>query len=143
MHFQRFGDRTEIRFESGDEFIGSLTAFAQAESVTFAVFSGLGGVRSARIAYFNSETREYETHELNEQFEVISLIGNVALRDGKPFVHAHASLGRKDLSVMGGHVMELVARPTIELWLRREAVAVSRVPDDESGLALLDLPERL
>ena len=143
MHYQRFGDRTEIRFESGDEFIASLTAFAEAESVSFAVFSGLGGVRRARIAYFNSETREYETHVLDEQFEVVSLIGNIALRDGKPFIHAHAGLGRRDLSMVGGHVMELVARPTIELWLRREAAAVSRVPDEESGLALLDLPDRL
>lgn len=143
MQYQRFDDRTQIRFESGDEFISSLTALAAAESIGFAVFSGIGGVRSARIAYFNIETREYETHELNEQFEVVSLIGNVALRDDKPFVHAHAGLGRKDLSMMGGHVMELVARPTIELWLRHEAASVSRAPDEESGLALLDLPERL
>ena len=143
MKYQRFGERTEIRFESGDEFIASLTAFAQADAISFAVFSGLGAVRRARIAFFNIDTREYQTHELDEQFEVVSLIGNVALRDGKPLVHAHASLARKDLSVLGGHVMELVARPTIELWLRREAAPVSRVPDEESSLALLDLPDHL
>ena len=143
MQYQRFGDRTQIRFESDDQFISSLTAFAEAESIAFAVFSGIGAVRSARIGFFSNERRAYDIHELNEQFELVSLIGNIALRDGKPFVHAHAGLARQGLSMVGGHVMELVARPTIEVWLRREAASVSRMPDEESGLALLDLPERL
>ena len=143
MQYQRFGERTQIRFASGDQFMSSLTAFAEAESITFAVFSGIGAVRSARIGFFNNDRREYDIHELNEQFELVSLIGNIALRDGKPFIHAHAGLARQGLSMVGGHVMELVVRPTIELWLRPEAASVSRVPDEESGLALLDLPERL
>ena len=143
MQYQRFGERTQIRFESGDEFMSSLTAFTEHDSIAFAVFSGLGAVRRARIGYFNNETRQYDIHEFDEQFELTSLIGNVALRDGKPFVHAHAGLARQDLSMIGGHVMELVVRPTIELWLRREATAVRRVPDEESGLALLDLPVHL
>ena len=143
MQYQSFGDRIEIRFESGDEFMSNLTALAEAHGITFAAFSGIGAVRSAHVAYFNSETKQYDTHEFDEQFELTSLIGNIALRDHKPFVHAHATLARKDLSVIGGHVMRLLTRPTIELWLRREAPAVRRAPDEESGLALLDLPERL
>jgi len=143
MQYQRFDDSAQLRFERDDEFISSLTAFAEEESIRFAVFSGLGGVRSAQIAYFNIDTREYETHQLDEQCELTSLIGNIAQRDGKLFVHAHATLGRSDLSVVGGHVMQLVTRPTIELWLRREEASVSRLLDDESGIALLDLPNRL
>jgi len=142
MQYQRFDDETQLRFESGDEFISTLTSFAERESIGFAVFSGIGGVRSAHIAYFNNETKQYETHELDEQFELTSVIGNISLRDGRAFVHAHATLGRKDLSVIGGHVMKLVTRPTIELWLRREHAKVSRALDEESGLALLDLLER-
>jgi len=143
MQYQGFGDRYQLRLERDDELTETLTRLAKREGITFATFAGLGAASSARLAYFDVDTRQYETHDLAEQFEVVSLTGNVALRDGRPFVHAHAVLGRRDLSTIGGHVMALLARPTIEIALRREAAEIVRLPDEESGLALLCLSDRL
>jgi uncharacterized protein len=143
MQLQRFGDRYQLRLESGDKLFASLLALAAREAITYAALSGLGAVRWIRVAYFNVETREYEIHELDEQLEVTSLIGNITLREGKPTVHAHATLGRRDLSVIGGHVLEAICRPTLEIWVAPEPVEVHRLPDDESGLWLMDLPGRL
>jgi predicted DNA-binding protein with PD1-like motif len=50
---------------------------------------------------------------------------------------------RKDFTVLGGHVKEARAYPTLEVWLRTERIPVRRVRDEASGLELLDLPERL
>jgi predicted DNA-binding protein with PD1-like motif len=143
VQFQRFGEGYELRLEAGERLMETITRFAEQQSISFAALSGLGAVRQVRLAYFNIETLQYETHDLEEQLEALSLIGNVSLRDGRPFVHLHGSFGRRDLSVLGGHVMEGIVRPTIEMWLRPEEVGVNRAPDEESGLALLDLPERL
>jgi uncharacterized protein len=143
MQLQRFGDRYQLRLESGDKLFASLLALAAREGISYAALSGLGAVRWIRVAYFNVETREYEIHELEEQLEVTSLVGNITLREGTPTLHAHATLGRRDLSVIGGHVLEAIARPTLEIWLSRERAEVQRLPDDESGLWLMDLPDRL
>jgi len=143
VRFQRFGDRYQLRFEAGDELMSTLTDFAAREGIEYAALSGLGAVESISLAYFVRDTKQYETHELDEQFELLGATGNIALRDGKPFPHVHASVGRRDLTVFGGHVMRAVAWPTIELWVSREQEAVNRLPDEDSGLALMDLPDRL
>jgi uncharacterized protein len=144
MEFQRFdAGRYELRLERGDELVDCLTRFSAREQVTFATFNGLGAVSSARVAFFDVETRQYDIRELEEQLEVVSLNGSIALRDGEPFVHVHAALGRPDLSLLGGHVMALVARPTIEIALDSQPVEIVRLHDEDSGLYLLSLSDRL
>lgn len=142
MIFQRFGDRLLVRLESGDAVVETITALLQREGIGFAVLSGLGAARYVRLAYLDVERKQYEAHEVEEQLEVVSLIGNAALRDGKPFLHVHVSMGRRDLSLFGGHLQELIANPTIEVWVQPEAKPAQRVFDDEIGMAVLDLPER-
>lgn len=56
------------------------------------------------------------THTSREQVEVFSLIGDVALQDGKPKIHAHCVVGRRDGSTRG-HLIEAYVRPTLELML--------------------------
>jgi hypothetical protein len=141
MHFQRFADRLQVRLESGEQVADSLLGLLRREGVGYAVLSGLGAVRQVRLSYWNAQTREYESHELEEQLEVISLTGNVTIRDGQPFLHLHVALGRQDLSVLGGHFNDAIAHPTLEVWLQREAGSVHRAPDPASGLALMELPE--
>ncbi len=144
MQFQRLSeDRFQLRLERDDELIDSLTRFAKREQIMFATFTGLGAASSARLAFFDPEEKQYETHDLEQHLEVVSLTGNISMRDGAPFVHVHAGLGQRDLFVIGGHVMALVARPTIEIALTTDQVEIVRLPDEDSGLALLDLSERL
>jgi uncharacterized protein len=143
MIFQRLGDRLMVRLESGDAVVESVTRLLAAEGIGFAVVSGLGAVSHVRLAYLDVDRREYEAHEIAEQLEVVSLTGNAALRDGKPFLHLHATLGRRDLSLFGGHLQEMIANPTVEVWLQPEAEAVRRVFDESIGMAIMQLPERL
>jgi predicted DNA-binding protein with PD1-like motif len=143
MRFQRFGDRYQVRLEPRDELIASVTALAEREGIGYASLTGLGAVESISLAYLNRETRQYETHVLDEQLELLGVTGNITLRDGKPFPHVHASVSDRALHVYGGHVMAATAWPNVEIWLRREAEGVARVLDEESGAALMDLPERL
>jgi uncharacterized protein len=141
MMFQRVGNRLQVRLESGDNVVESLTLLLEAEGIGYAAVTGLGAVRYARVAYLNVDTREYEAHEVEEQLEVVSLVGNAALRDGKPFLHLHAALGRRDLSMFGGHLQEMVAHPTVEVWLAPEEGSVQRVFDETLGMAVMQLPE--
>lgn len=96
-----------------------------------------------RLGYWNAEARAYEYRELDEQLEVVSFQGNCSLRDGEPFLHLHGVFGRRDFSVLGGHIQEARVHPTLEVWLRTEDIAVRRARDPASGLDLLQLPQRI
>jgi uncharacterized protein len=143
MMFQRLGGRLQVRLESGDAVVESLTRLLEAEGIGFAAVSGLGAVRRVRVAYLNVESREYEAHAVEEQVELVSLVGNAALRDGKPFLHLHAALGRRDLTMFGGHLQEAIAHPTVEVFLQPESEPVERTFDETIGMAVMSLPERL
>ena len=77
------------------------------------------------------------TVPLEEQAEVASLIGNVALVDGEPFLHVHAVLGLPNGSARVGHVLEAHVWPTLEVVLTTWTKRVGRERDRETGLELL------
>ena len=141
MRFQRFGDRYILRLEGGEPVIATLTEFLKTEHVEFANISAAGAVSHVRLGYWHAPTREYEYREFEEQMEVVSFQGNSALKDDAPFLHLHGVFGKRDYSVVAGHIKEATVHPTLEVWLRTEDVAVRRAHDPTSGLDLLDLPE--
>ena len=143
MRFQRFGERYIVRLEPGEQVIESLLELLAAERVEFANVSAAGAVSWVKLGYWNPSTRAYEHHEFDEQLEVVSFQGNASLKDGKPFLHLHGVFGRRDFSVVGGHIQEARCNPTLEVWLRTEDVPVSRAKDQATGLELLDLGTRV
>ena len=142
MQFQKFGDRYMLRLESGEPVVHTLVAFLKSEKVTFANMSAIGAVRWVELGYWNADTKGYEYEEIEEQLELLSLQGNCSLKEGQPFIHAHAVLGRRDFSLLGGHLKEAKVHPTLEVWLRVEEAMVRRTRDQDSKLFLLDLPDR-
>ena len=141
MRYERFESRLQVRLESGEHANSTVLGLLSQEGIGYATLTGLGAVRWLKLAYWNALTRAYEEHELEEQLEVVSLVGNVSLRDDQPFLHWHVSLGRHDLSMLGGHFLDAIAHPNLEVWIQHEAGAVHRRVEPASGLALMDLPE--
>jgi predicted DNA-binding protein with PD1-like motif len=139
MKFRRFGDRYQVRFESGEAVAEALVDWLAEQQIGYASMTGLGAVSGATVSYWNAQTRDYEQHQLDEQMEVVSLIGNASIKEGRPFTHLHVTLGRRDLSILGGHLNDLVVRPNLEIWVRPEDSTVERTLDEESGLYLMDL----
>jgi uncharacterized protein len=127
-------------FQTGDELATGLSRFAEEQQLSASSFEGLGGLSSVRLAWFSWESKRYEPSvTLDEQVELLSLIGDVALRDGKPFVHAHAVISKKDGTAYGGHLLEARIRPTCEVVLTESPTPLEKVIDPESGLALIRL----
>lgn len=132
------GEAWALVFAPGDQAVGTLTEFAVEHDLQAGSFTAIGAFSSTRVAWFNLDTREYEEIAVDEQVEALSIVGDLALKDGRPFVHAHAVLGRRDGSVIGGHLLEATVRPTLELFLHVYSEPLRRVPDQASGLALID-----
>ena len=125
-------------FRTGQEVMNGLLAFARKHKLVAGQLTGIGAVSDAVIGYFDPRTKTYLRNHEKGQAEVLSLTGNLALDDNKPFFHVHVSLGRRDGSARGGHLFEATVRPTVELVLTAYPKPVRRKIDAETGLPLLD-----
>lgn len=130
-----------IVFETGDEAAGGLLEFAKQNKIQSGFFFGLGAFERATLAFFDLETKEYQHIPINEQVEVMSLVGNIALYQGEPRVHAHAVVGKRDGTAHGGHLISGQVRPTLEVWLTESAPGIARKLDAATNLPLIDLEE--
>lgn len=123
--------------KSGSKLPEEVVALAKKEKISTALLSAIGGVDELRVAYFNHGTKKYEDHDYHEELEVTSLLGNVTIKDGKPFVHIHGTFGRRDMSVVGGHVVSATVHPLLELVVTPTTNKAVRRFDDEVGLSVI------
>jgi len=118
----------------GTELTDGLLAIARKEGIRTAKVEAIGGVNRLRLAYFNSELRKYEEHEYNEFMEAASLLGNLAEKDSKPFLHLHGTFGRRDMSTVGGHVVSATVFPLLEACITPTDNVALRRFDESTGL---------
>jgi predicted DNA-binding protein with PD1-like motif len=91
-------------------------------------------------AFFDWDTKAYQPIPVEEQVEVASMVGDVAIGpNGKPSVHVHAVLGRRDGTALAGHLQEARVRPTLEIIATESPAHLCKVKDAESGLALISV----
>lgn len=141
MNFKKIDDSPKtfiLVFKAGDELADGLLQFAKQQKLSAASFKAVGALSSVRLGWFSWENKRYEPSvTLDEQIELLSLIGDVALKDGEPVVHAHAVIGKKDGTAHGGHLLNALIRPTCEVVLTESPTHLQKFIDPESGLALV------
>lgn len=142
MKWQQLVDGPErtwaIVFDEGDDPLSGLTTFAERSDVRSARFTAVGGFSSVRLGYFRIDRQDYDPIDVDEQVEILSLLGDIALAHGRPKVHAHAVVGRFDGSTRGGHLLAAEVRPTLEVVLDEYPAFLRRRFDERFGIALID-----
>jgi len=113
------------RLDHNSEIVASITFLAKALGIETAAVSAIGALQRAEIGYYDQETHEYKTIEVSHPTEISSLTGNLSIREGVPFLHAHATLADSDGNLLGGHlqsgtvfaaevyIRELLGRPLV------------------------------
>lgn len=129
-----------VILDTGDEIMTCLQRIAEEENLSAAQISALGAFSEAELAFFDWDTKEYLHIPVAEQNEVASLTGDIAQdKDGKPSLHLHAVLGKRDGTTVSGHLLNGKVRPTLEIVVTESPVHLRRLKDDETGLALIRL----
>ena len=103
-----------VIFDSSDEVAAGLAAFAERHHLGAAHFSAIGGSQSVTLGYYEWEDEDHKKIEVDEQVEVLSMVGDIALENGHPTVHAGVLIGKADGSVRRGHLVDAHVRPAIE-----------------------------
>jgi len=126
-------------FEQGDDPMATLEQFAAEQSITGASISGIGAFSQAMLGFYDINREEYLEIPVTEQVEVISFAGDISREGDGPKVHVHATVGFRDGSVKGGHLLFARVRPTLEVIITETRATLRRSYDAASGLALIDL----
>jgi len=126
-------------FDSGDEVMDILKTFANEHSLKASRITAIGAFRKAVLGYYDFSIKDYKKIPVNEQVEVVSLLGDIALYGNDSKVHAHVVLGRSDGMAMGGHLLQATVHPTLEVILTESPGYLQRRMDEATGLALIDV----
>jgi len=129
-----------VVLDSAEEAFAALTRFAGEAGISAASLTAIGAFERATVGWFDFASKSYRKIEVDEQCEVLSAIGDVAVGDdGKPSLHVHIVLGLSDGSTRGGHLLAGTVRPTLEVVLTDVPVALRRRKMADLGIALIDL----
>jgi uncharacterized protein len=129
-----------VVLDSGEEAFAALTKFANDAGITMASLTAIGAFEKATIGWFDFDKKTYKKIEVEQQCEVLSAIGDVAVGDdGKASLHVHVVLGLADGTTRGGHLMKGTVRPTLEVVLTDTPTHLRRKKNADIGIALIDL----
>ena len=130
------------RLSHGADLLEEITDICRRENIQLGWFEALGAVKRARLAFYNQETHDYEFFMLDQPLEITKLVGNVSLKDGNPFVHAHMTLADKAGNVYGGHLASGTVVFACEFILEIfDGPVLRRELDELTGLSLWTMPE--
>lgn len=121
----------------GENLFEGILRCADAANLKSASISGLGGLCDITLAYYNLETKQYQTKLFAEMHELISMNGNIATFEGKRFLHIHAAVGDENYAVFGGHLMSATVNPSAEISITPLSAEIERKYDDVTGLKVM------
>jgi predicted DNA-binding protein with PD1-like motif len=123
----------------GADLYESISKICTEEDIKIGRVTALGAVQQAAFAYYDQKRKLYKPITFKKHLEILNCTGNVSLKDGKPFVHVHATFADSKGTVVGGHLTAGTVVFACELTIEElEGKALDRKPDEITGLNLWD-----
>lgn len=126
------------RLDHNGEIIASIAALAGEMTVATGMFSVIGALSRAELAYYDQKAQQYQKTVVDESVELASCTGNITIRDGKPFVHAHAVLADSSCHAMAGHLVSGTIFAAELYMVELSGQPLTRAFDPMTGLFLWD-----
>ncbi|MGI9953229.1 PPC domain-containing DNA-binding protein [Moorellaceae bacterium AZ2] len=142
LYFKKWESRPgrvlAFRLSYGADLLGALQGIAEEQDIRFGWIKFLGGVKKAKVGYYIQDRKEFITLDLDEPMEILSGMGNISLKEDRPFIHAHVTFLNREGRVLGGHLMEGTVVMAGEVFIQELALPAppQRVYDEVTGLFL-------
>ena len=125
------------RLPQGSDLYKGLQSFLEEHNIKAGTVEGIGALRKACLGYYDQDSKKYCSIDIEEPMEVLSLLGNISLKEGKAFPHCHIILGDKNGSTRGGHLMEGCSVFAFEFVIKQfDGASLVRGFDKETRLSL-------
>lgn len=137
-HIYKPGRILTGRLELKDDLLIGLTSVCGVNDIRSGFISAIGAVHRAKLGYYDQKKKTYTgCVSLDKKLEICSLTGNISLKDGDIFVHAHIVLADLKGKAYGGHLMPGTSVFAAEYFiLETLGKELHRVKDRSTGLPL-------
>ena len=137
MKFKKFGSKWVVSINIGEEVVETLKKFCEDNKIKLATINGIGAVKKATIGFYNLETKKYYPKELDGDYEITSLLGNISTMNGEVYLHLHINLADSTYNTFGGHLNSAVIGGVGEFIIEEIDGEIERGFNEEVGLNLL------
>lgn len=138
MQYKRFENTIVLRIDLGEEIVASVLKVAYEEKITLASVSGIGATDSFTVGLYDVDKQKYTSSDYCGDHEITSLLGNLTLKDGKPYLHLHMSAAGEGGKTVGGHLNRAVISATCEIFITVLDGTVGRKINPATGLNVFD-----
>ncbi len=142
MQYKQVGKDHFIYIEKNEKVMDTLTRFCIDKGISNAKLSGIGAVKETEIGAYDTIKKEYIRKEYSDILELVSFEGNITLKDGSPFPHAHVVLSDHNMSTAGGHLFETTVAAVGEFFLMEFDNDAYRELNEDVGLPCICLENR-
>ena len=125
-----------LSLTKGEEINQSILRLAKQEDISSCWINGIGAIGQATIGYYSIEKKIYERKLFKNDYELTSLMGNISIKNGDPFVHNHVTFTDKKYNSIGGHLFSATITATGEFFLFLGKSPILRDFNDDIGIPL-------
>ena len=143
MKFRMEKSRAYMTLAKGDNINKTFESFAEVKGIGCAWLNGIGALENPEIGYYSLEDKAYHRKTFKGEYELTSLIGNITLKEGKPFSHTHITFSDTEFRVFGGHLFNANITAAGEFIMQFGSDEINREMNAEIGLPLWCLEESL
>lgn len=118
MNFKKTNSACIVRLDKGEEAIESLKKLCEQEKITLGSISGIGAANKVIIGFFYPDTKQYKEKVYQGNYEIAALAGNITTMNGKPYIHAHITLGDESCNSISGHCKACYLSTTCEIIIQ-------------------------
>ena len=141
MKYKKVDDKIFVSIDKGELINEKLLEVAEQENLKSGWINGLGAISRIEIGYWDIERKVYVKRKFNDDYELLSLIGNVSLVNDKPFIHTHISFSNTEFKVFGGHLFDSEVIAAAEFCIFISDYHLHRKLNCDIGLSLWSINE--
>ena len=127
------------RLEHDADLMLAVTELARNNEIKVGSFTAIGALKNAKFGYYDQQKQEYQEIEYDRHCEIAACIGNVSLKDGETFVHAHVVLSDNAGDSKSGHMLAGTVFAAEVHLTELAGPDLERKYDDVTGLSLWDI----
>lgn len=100
----RIGKTVFARLSENEDLLEMTTEAATKAGIMAGFFMLIGTLKTAKLGFFHEG--KYKVVDIKQPLEIVSCLGNVSIKEGKVFPHAHLVVSDEKGRAYGGHAMQ-------------------------------------
>ena len=143
MNYRLDKPRVFMTLAKGDNINQTFESIAETLDIGCAWLNGIGALENPEIGYYSLEDKTYHRKLFKGEYELTSLIGNITMKEGKPFSHTHITFSDTDYKVFGGHLFDAKITAAGEFIMQLGSENINREINLGIGLPLWCLEDSI